>query len=253
MTNASANVEHTPISAGELDRLSELLERYGDPDSGLTLEGLDGFFSAVAVGPGDLILPAEYLPEIFDREPQFETREDAFDTVHLLTRMNNHVVWRLAHGDDGNGPLLQPLLMMPVDNDDRPLEPLPDDLPLGAAWALGFMRAAQLRATDWQAWCASDDGIANDFSLIVDLTLVMPEQLDDFGIDAEVGVPVLADRELIVAELGSILLNMTRQRAGEGDVGVEGAVPLDLAVTPCPCGSGRLYGACCGAPARSLN
>lgn len=253
MPTDSATVAHTPISTVELEHLSVLLERYGDPDSGLSLEGLDGFFSAMAVGPGLVILADEYLPEILDCEPRFESRDDAFHTAHLLMRLNNHVAWRLAAGMDDVEPDVQPRLMMPVDNNDQPLEPIPDDFPLGAAWALGFMRAAQLRAADWQAWCATDDGIASDFSRIVDLTLVVPEPFDDVALAADLGLPALADRELIVAELGHILLNMARRRHEDSTFPDDGVSTAEAGTESCACGSGRPYTSCCAGRVRSLN
>ena len=253
MPQFSTHLDHGPMSEADLDRLAQLLERYGDPDTGLTLEGVDGLLSAVVVGPGAPILPSEYLPEIFDCEPQYETQQDAVDTLRLLMGLNNHIVWRLENAGRGDELDQQPILMLPVDDDDQPMDPLPDDFPLGAAWALGFMRAVQLRGDDWQAWCEGDEDLADDFSRIIDLTLVLPEQLEEFGIDAEVGLPELADREEIVDDLGDILIYMNHQRqAGlrPSPVRVAAAVGRNDA---CPCGSGRKYKKCCGDPARSLN
>lgn len=251
--NFSAGLDSGPMTDGELDRLAELLERYADPETGLNLEGTDGFLSAVVVGPGAIIMPGEYLPEIFDCEPAFENEGDAQETLQLLMRLNNHIVWRVGQGEDGDDSELQPMLMMPAGEDGQPVEPIPQDFPLAAAWALGFMRAVQLRADDWQAWCERHEDIAEDFSSILDLTLVLPEQLEEFGIDPEIGLPNLADREEIASELGDMLVAMNERRL------------LDLRPRParrtttagrndlCPCGSGRKYKKCCGDPERSLN
>src|SRR2546421_3769271 len=46
-----------------LERLSAILERFGGKRS-MNLEKLDGFIAALVCGP-DIILPSEYLPEIW--------------------------------------------------------------------------------------------------------------------------------------------------------------------------------------------
>lgn len=251
--SAGLDVGSGPMTDSELDRLSALLDRYADPETGLNLEGVDGFLSAVVVGPGMMIMPSEYLPEIFDCEPAFENDDDARDTMQLLMRLNNHIVWRIGQSQESDDPELQPMLMMPVAEDGEPLESLPEDFPLAAAWALGFMRAVGLRTDDWQAWCERHEDIAEDFSSILDLTLVLPEQLEEFGIDPEIGLPDLADREEIASELAAMLAAMNEQRL------------LDLRPEParratsagrndlCPCGSGLKYKKCCGHPERSVN
>ncbi|HVI62575.1 MAG TPA: UPF0149 family protein, partial [Bradyrhizobium sp.] len=52
-----------PLTDAELERLSAILERFGDKRS-MNLEKLDGFIAALVCGP-DIILPSEYLPEIW--------------------------------------------------------------------------------------------------------------------------------------------------------------------------------------------
>ena len=52
-----------PLTDAELERLSRILERFGSKHS-MNLEKLDGFIAALVCGP-DIILPSEYLPEIW--------------------------------------------------------------------------------------------------------------------------------------------------------------------------------------------
>jgi yecA family protein len=51
-----------PLSEAELDQLSDFLAGLKNPHA-LTLEGMDGLFSALIAGP-QTVLPSEYLPEI---------------------------------------------------------------------------------------------------------------------------------------------------------------------------------------------
>jgi uncharacterized protein len=51
-----------PLTDEECDRLSAVLERFGDQRS-MNLEELDGFLAALVCGPVN-VLPSEYLPKI---------------------------------------------------------------------------------------------------------------------------------------------------------------------------------------------
>jgi hypothetical protein len=56
-------VKPEPLTDAELERLSATLARFGDKRS-MNLEQLDGFIAALVCGP-DIVLPSEYLPEIW--------------------------------------------------------------------------------------------------------------------------------------------------------------------------------------------
>ena len=51
-----------PLTDAEVDRLDEILKRFGNKRA-MNLEMLDGFFAALISGP-DNVPPSEYLPEI---------------------------------------------------------------------------------------------------------------------------------------------------------------------------------------------
>jgi uncharacterized protein len=56
-------VKSQPLTDGEFDHLSEVLERFGDKRA-MNLEQLDGFLTALICCP-DLVPPSEYLPKIW--------------------------------------------------------------------------------------------------------------------------------------------------------------------------------------------
>ena len=81
------------MSEAELDRLADVLKRFGDKRA-INLEMMDGFFAALICGP-DIVPPSEYLPEIwgggvFD-EPVFETKAVLQEPMSLLMRHWNAV------------------------------------------------------------------------------------------------------------------------------------------------------------------
>src|SRR5690606_37050322 len=84
----------TPLSDAELDRLSELLERYAVPHGGMSLEMLDGFLSALVVGP-EPVPPGEYEPEVWGHgAPSLPPGDDGRDAELLLMRLAGSVARR---------------------------------------------------------------------------------------------------------------------------------------------------------------
>lgn len=236
------------MSPDELARLTELLDRYAHSEDGLTLEALDGFLSAVIVGPGAMIMPSEYLPEIWAGEPDFASEDDAREAMMLIMRLNNHIAQRLTRDPDSDEPADHPLVLVPADENGEPLEELPADFPLGAVWASGFLRAAGLRLDDWQHWLGQHPELAADFDAIMNLSLVDAEQLAALDIDEE---PFsLAERQEIVDDLSAILAGMNTQRLHDRRPQPARRASSAGRNDTCPCGSGRKYKRCCGDPAR---
>ncbi len=60
-----APVKPQPLTDAEFERLSGVLERFGDKCS-MNLEQLDGFLAALICGP-ELVAPSEFLPVILGR------------------------------------------------------------------------------------------------------------------------------------------------------------------------------------------
>ncbi|MFZ4802085.1 MAG: UPF0149 family protein, partial [Chlorobium sp.] len=69
------------ITAHELDELQDFLLSDAVPQRAMLLDTLDGFFTALVIGPGT-VLPSTWLPFVWDmsgrkEEPKFETLEQA--------------------------------------------------------------------------------------------------------------------------------------------------------------------------------
>jgi uncharacterized protein len=245
-----------PITDDEIDRLAMLLDRYGDSDDGMNLEALDGYLSALVVGPS-LVMPSEYMPGIWACEPVFDTAADARDAHALIMRLWNHIVWRVQQFLPEEGPpdepRVVPLLAMPDGTDetdrDDPLLGLPADFPLAAAWAMGFMQGVELRVDEWQAWSERHEQIADDIERIFELTLVDPEQLEELETDDDAHLPDLASRVDVMVELPSILQDMYVQRQQDQRPQTVRAAHGPGRNDACPCGSGRKYKKCCGSAA----
>ena len=123
------------LSEAELDRLADVLKRFGDKRA-MNLEMMDGFFAALICGP-DIVPPSEYLPEIWGggmiNEPVFETKAVLQEFMSLLMRHWNAVSQALQSGD-----VFLPLLL----EDENGVARAND-------WAKGFMQGVEMRRHGW--------------------------------------------------------------------------------------------------------
>lgn len=232
------------LSDDRIDRLAELLERRAVPFGGLGLEALDGFFSALAVGP-DAIPDAQWQAVVWGgATPRWNDAEEADDVAGLLAEARELARQRACHDGESLPEQLMPLLWLPEDPD----APQPDTLDAGSEWAEGFLRAVDLREAVWDAWLDADDWIAAILGLLDQLASGEVLDPDDPGAPAA----PLTWRERIhtIAALPGMLSDLQHHRIAM----LTPRVPLRRADTPernasCPCGSGRKYKKCCGAQA----
>ncbi len=234
-TSASA----AAIDDAGIDRLADLLERRALPFKGLSLEALDGFQSALAVGP-ETVPDADWQPVVGGgRSPRWENDAEAADVDALLAGHRRLCEQRVRHGDDRLPDRLMPLVWLPEDPDaDHP-----DTLDIGRDWAEGFLRAVALREAAWEAWMEAHTWIDEVVALID--RLASGEVLDE---DPAEPPSTLDYRERLdlVLSLPGMLTDLHAQRIETLTPRVQrqrADVPERNA--PCPCGSGRKYKKCC--------
>lgn len=123
-----------PEPDDELEALEEYLLSSDVPDGTMLLSELDGYLTAIAVSP-EVILPEEWLPEIWDGEvPPLALRPDTSWVAGAITAHLDTIRRVLTENPDGLDPIF-------VDDTDGSLLP--------EIWAEGFMRGVQLRRQDW--------------------------------------------------------------------------------------------------------
>ncbi len=131
------------LTRQEIDRLSDFLASDQVPDTAMPLEVLDGFLTALVVGP-ETVLPAEYLPIIWDTNkrlaPVFDTSERLEWFEALLGRHCNAISRRIEAGYP-HTPLLA---------DERPGQD-------GCGWCYGFMVGIGMRLAAWQPFFNDDE------------------------------------------------------------------------------------------------
>jgi len=221
-----------PLTDSEFDRLSEILERFGDKHS-MNLEQLDGFLAALICG-AELVPPSKYLPKIWGDRAVFEDPSSAQEFLVLLMRHWNSIADTLNSGE-----VYLPLLL-----EDENGNAVAND------WAYGFLRGMEFGKEDWTLLLDDED---HGGSLIAIFALAnennpdpeMRSYKDPISADlresliagAAAGTTHIyryfkAQRFLANDPLGNMPDFLTKRKIGRND--------------PCPCGSGRKFKQCCG-------
>jgi uncharacterized protein len=120
--------------------LDEYLRSDNSPPDCLQLSDLDGFLTAVAIGP-EFILPSEWLPHVWGQEQPAFT--DAGEAQAVLGAIMGRYEEILRQVDEGT--------FVPI------LWTGPDDTPIAADWAEGFLMALTLRREAWSPLFNDED------------------------------------------------------------------------------------------------
>ena len=227
----------------QIERLADLLEQRAVPFKGFNLEALDGYLSALAVGPGEEIPMATWEPPVWGKPPRWDDAAERAEVEALLQGHHNMAAARVRHGDDDLPDHLAPLLWLPED----PEEEADDELDVGRDWALGFFTAVELREVEWDQWLDDNEWIDDIFGMLD--RLASGEVLAE---DPTAPATPISYRERleIIAGLPDMLADLHHHRIDA----LTPREPIRREATPdrndpCPCGSGKKYKKCCGAAA----
>lgn len=123
---------NSPITGQELDKLGELLFKYGNDDAILDISELDGFVNALCSSPR-LVPPSEWIPEVSGGKlPRFRSKAEAQRYTDLLIKFYNTVVAMLSEATDGLD-----LLFEVRDTPEGEIVVLEE-------WCFGYMRGVRL-------------------------------------------------------------------------------------------------------------
>jgi uncharacterized protein len=231
------DVTPQPLSDAELERLCDVLERFGDKRA-MNAEELDGFLAAVICGP-DYVPQSECLRVIWGddivNEDAFSTRPLLKDFVSLITRHRDVISHTLQSGD-----VFMPLLL----EEEHGIYRAND-------WATGFMRGMEFHRSQWASLLEDEE---HGGSLVPILALahehhpdsemrpykepISPELRETLIVGSAAGVMRIyryfqARRLMVTHTIG----DSTTHRRITAKVGRN---------EPCPCGSGKKFKQCCG-------
>jgi uncharacterized protein len=225
--------EQTKLSVEELSWLDGFLSSEQVPATAMDMEMLDGFMTALVVGP-ELVLPSEYLPHIWgsaDGEgPIYDGLEQTRFVIDLFMRHWNTVARRLD-ADYPHAPVL--------------LDDTPGDQARG--WANGFLLGVGIRPAAWEPMLRH----AKAGSLVASIAALIADE-----IEGENDPPTPEERAEIVETLPAITLLIRKFWRGDGRNEFRQEPTRSSKIgrnEPCPCGSGKKYKKCCGAATGSVH
>jgi len=221
----------------DLDRLNELLGAIPLECESMTIGELDGYVAGLIVCP-EPVLPAEWLPTVWGGENGFAELDGADEIAAAVLDHYNRVARELAEEPEAYAPVME------VDRADGEL--------LWGPWINGFERAMRLRADAWDAIAFGDDVEA-----AASVGTILAMNAFDHG-ESEL---TEAEEDEIDRTAPDLIHSMVRHltawksarplhRIGPGDIGFDDPPAQGRNAAsdePCPCGSGRTYGRCCGA------
>jgi uncharacterized protein len=96
---------HMTVSESDLDYLDKWLSSDGSPPNSMMLSDLDGFPTAVAIGP-DLIMPSEWLPVVWGGgAPEFKSQRQAQRIMETILGRYNEILHTLDTDPDALEPI----------------------------------------------------------------------------------------------------------------------------------------------------
>jgi len=238
--NANWATEHaSELGDGEVDDVAKAVRLTDDerewlagffvsrqaPDSAMSFEMLDGFFTALVIGP-EMVPPSEYLAEIWGTDdggsPAWDGSEQAEYFFALLMKHWNGIAARRA----ANAKHLPYI------------EHFGEALP-GEQWANGFLTGIEMRRDAWDPMFA--DRRADQIVLpILALSGDTPEEI--------IGRFTPEMRELILEQL-PVTLQMIASYWRDPQRAIPRREPARSTKVgrnaPCPCGSGLKFKKCC--------
>lgn len=223
--NADMNV---PLSDGELDELDKFLLSDAVTDEAMDISMLDGFLTALAIGPNTLP-PRQWMPIIWGGPMTWDNENVAKRMMSLVFRHANDILFTLRSHPNEFEPLL-------YEGEQKGRQ-----VPIIDEWCSGFVKGMALDEAAWRPLMESDEGDDMLFPILLYGTEAGWEQLQDD--------PALAARhDKFAASLGDCVMAImdwwlpvrkakAAKRREEPEVGRN---------DPCPCDSGKKFKQCCG-------
>lgn len=135
------------ITEEDLDQLEAFLLSDQVSDETLDLIGAHGFLFALCIGPG-VVADQEWLEQLFDTEPQWETPEQKQHIESLLLNLKYTISHDLANDQE---------ILLPCELTLEVLDDEEDTTDL-TIWSQGFMEGVFMREEDW--FSNSEDEVA---------------------------------------------------------------------------------------------
>jgi uncharacterized protein len=224
----------TPLSEHEFKELDDFLTSDAVLEDSLDISMLDGFLTALLIGP-NTIMPSQWLPQVWGEADgkimAWDSAQQAERMSGLVLRHMNDILWQLTNDPDHYEPVL-------FESEHEGKKVLIID-----EWCSGFIQGAMIDGEAWAPLFEADD----TQSFLLPVVLYGTES----GWSQLQANPALADKhdEFAKALPGCVLAIrdywLPHRKAKST---IRRAEPATGRNDPCPCGSGKKFKKCCGAP-----
>jgi len=230
----------TPLSEAEFQELDDFLMEDRDGAEAMMLDTMDGFLHAVAIGPTTL-KPQQWLPLIWGHTegqammPTAQSLDQLNRILELVMRHFNSIIAGLEDEPPDIYPRWNVREWDGMELDDA------------EGWAWGFVQGVDLCRSDWEPLLQTPQGQAwyrpigllgeDDFGPEQDELTRTPTQRAELSLQIPRGVIAMHAHWL---PLRQAVYERTVAKTLQAKVGRN---------EPCPCGSGKKFKKCCGAPA----
>lgn len=224
-----------PLSDEELEELDQFLLYGVDNDEAMTLDTLDGYLHAIAIGP-QTIMPSKWLPKVWGENsammPPMENIDQLNHIMGLVMRHYNSII----HGFEHKPPLVAPYW----DTYEYDIGEFEE----ADGWAYGFTEGVTLNRAAWKP--LFDSPLGQEWYRPIGL---LGEE--SFSADQDELTKTPEQREQLAQQIEDSLANIhafwlpLREAIHERET----AQRLRTKVgrnEPCPCGSGKKFKKCCG-------
>ncbi|MBI2961356.1 MAG: UPF0149 family protein [Betaproteobacteria bacterium] len=220
-----------PLSEVELGRLEDLLGSDIFHGEAMALDELQGFLCAILSGP-ELVPPSQWLPAALGESPHYRNSEQTQEILGLVMRFYNQIARALSAGETPDFVLYRPDEAAEYDYE---------------TWCRAYLEGVDFSPVAWEE--AGDAGeieellfpivtLAGELSAQTRRRLRRDELLQLLESCREELAGVVQDihRYWLALRARPAALASSDAKVGRND--------------PCPCGSGKKFKHCCGAPDR---
>lgn len=240
-----------PLNDKELDELDKFMLSDDMPENAMDISMLDGFFVALVLHP-QLIMPSQYLHWIWDSEkgvdePEFPSMDDANRILGLIMRHYNSVLEAIDSGQ------YEPLFYTLAQDDGSEFFD-------AEGWCMGFMLGVTVFNDPWDAVIKDHPELVSPMVLLgTETGWDLLEKSRDMKRATQGAYESIAGRVSMLYEY----FREQREAATKERMARPGRNPSGLLTEvmkmpqasfkvgrndACPCGSGKKFKKCCGAP-----
>ncbi|HWT55205.1 MAG TPA: UPF0149 family protein [Rhodocyclaceae bacterium] len=225
-----------PLTQAEFSELDRFLASDLTSEHAMMVDTLDGFLTAIALGPVDIPVP-QWLPRVWgpaDKDvPRFRNEEQADRILALIVRQLNGILRTLQLDIENYTPIVDEITQDGVDYDDAEM------------WAFGFMAGINQARTAWQP-------VFEQPEVLETLKPVFLLSAKNLTAEQQQLVATPQQRSALAAQLPAMVAALYAfwepYRKAQSANGPE-PLRVDAKVgrnDPCPCGSGKKFKKCCG-------